>query len=383
MHKDGLSSCHVVICDDSITNVMILAKVLESEGIGQVHSLTDPRKVIPLIKEKKGDIDLLILDIEMPFMNGLQVMKALQEEFPSRDALFPILIITGSEDKEVRYEALLGGASDFIAKPIDQTEVVLRVRNMLRFHHALKSQTEHAARLEAEVEKRTQELNHANDLLIQLLALAGELRDNETGKHVARVGRYSRIIADGVGLPPEIGFMIEKAAPLHDLGKIGIPDSILHKKDLLDAEERAVMNTHTEIGLKLLGEFSHDSMMLQLASSIALNHHERWDGNGYPRGMRGESIPIEGRIVAISDVLDALATRRPYKEPWPLEKAIAFFEENSGKQFDPMLVKVLIANLDKIRAVMEELRDEEDSGSEASTGLAGLTGGKDPSHLPS
>jgi putative two-component system response regulator len=364
MKTDNFSSCNVVICDDSITNVMILAKVLENEGIRNVHSFTDPRKVLPFIRECNAAIDLLVLDIEMPFMSGFEVMNAIHAELSGRDVLFPILIITGSDDKDVRYEALLSGASDFITKPIDQTEVVLRVKNMLRFHRALKAQTNIAAQLEIDVEKRTNELNKANDLLIQLLALAGEMRDNETGRHVARVGRFSRIVAEGAGLPAELCFMIEKASPLHDLGKIGIPDSILHKNGRLDEDERKLMNSHTEMGLKLLGEYGQDSMLLQLASSIALNHHERWDGGGYPRGMRGESIPIEGRIVAIADVFDALTTLRPYKEPWPIEKVVAFFEENAGKQFDPTLVKVLVANLEKFVATMVELRDGEGGASQ-------------------
>lgn len=358
MDIHDLSNSSIAICDDSITNVMILSKLVESEGIKNIHSFTDPRKVVPFLKEREGDIDLLILDIEMPHMTGFDVMNAITAEFPGQRN-FPILVITGLRDKEVRTHALTVGANDFIGKPFDQLEVVLRVRNLLGVQRALRIQTQLAEQLEREVVKRTDELNKANDLLVYLLALAGEMRDNETGRHVARVGRYSRILAEGIGLPPELCFLIEKAAPLHDIGKIGIPDSILHKNGRLDEAERELMNSHTTKGLQLLGEYGHDSMLIQMAASIALNHHERWDGTGYPKGMMGESIPVEGRIVAIADVFDALTTRRPYKEPWPLEKTSAFLRENAGKHFDPAVVDIFTAHIEQFARVMHELSDPE------------------------
>ena len=358
MNLHDLSNSSIAICDDSITNVMILSKLLENEGIKNIHSFTDPRKVVLFLKERKGDIDLLILDIEMPHMTGFDVMDAIAAEFPSQRH-FPVLVITGLLDKEVRTHALTAGANDFIGKPFDQLEVVLRVRNLLGVQRALRIQTQLAEQLEREVVKRTDELNKANDLLVYLLALAGEMRDNETGRHVARVGRYSRILAEGIGLPPELCFLIEKAAPLHDIGKIGIPDSILHKNGRLDESERETMNSHTTKGLQLLGEYGHDSMLIQMAASIALNHHERWDGTGYPKGMMGESIPVEGRIVAIADVFDALTPRRPYKEPWPLEKTSAFLRENAGKHFDPAVVDIFTAHIEQFAQVMHELSDPE------------------------
>lgn len=360
MDIHDLSNSSIAICDDSITNVMILSKLVENEGIKNIHSFTDPRKVIPFLKERKGDIDLLILDIEMPHMTGFDVMSAIAAEFPSQRP-FPVLVITGLQDKKVRTHALTAGANDFIEKPFDQLEVVLRVRNLLGVQRALRIQTQLAEQLEREVVKRTGELNKANDLLVYLLALAGEMRDNETGRHVARVGRYSRILAEGFGLPPELCFLIEKAAPLHDIGKIGIPDSILHKNGRLDESEREIMNSHTTKGLQLLGEYGHDSMLIQMAASIALNHHERWDGTGYPKGMMGESIPVEGRIVAIADVFDALTTRRPYKEPWPLEKTSAFLRENAGKHFDPAVIDIFTAHMEQFARVMHELSDPEET----------------------
>ena len=222
MNGYDISGATVAVCDDSITNVMILSKLIESEGVKQVHSFTDPRKIVPFLREEGHNLDLLILDIEMPHMNGFDVMAAIDEALPGART-FAILIITGLQDRDVRTKALKAGANDFLDKPFDQLEVVLRARNLLSAQLALKSQTELAHRLEKEVEKRTEELDRANDLLVYLLALAGEMRDNETGQHVTRVSRYSRILAEGLGLPPELCFIIEKAAPLHDVGKIGVP----------------------------------------------------------------------------------------------------------------------------------------------------------------
>lgn len=355
MHQlSDIADARVVICDDSITNVMILAKLVETEGVKEVYQFTDPRKLLDHLDRHARDTDLLILDIEMPHLSGFQVMRHLREQQRGA-AVFPILVITGLQDKETRHQALLDGANDFLSKPIDQTEVVLRVRNLLRVQRALRLREELAQRMELEVERRTRELNQAVDTLVNRLALAGEMRDNETGLHVARVGRYSRLLAEGLGLPPELCFMLEKTAPLHDLGKIGIPDSILHKQGRLDDTERRIMDTHTLKGAELLGE--HDSMLIQMAASIARSHHEKWDGSGYPSGLKGESIPIEGRIVAVSDVFDALTSSRPYKDAWPLEQAVAFLEERSGHHFDPSVVRVFVERLDDMVAVMESMRD--------------------------
>jgi len=342
----------VLICDDSITNVLVLSKLLESEGFDKVTTLTEPEKVA--FELETGDYDLLMLDIEMPAMNGFDVMSQLKDH-KVVDEYFPILILTGRQDNETRMQALEGGAADFISKPFDQAEVILRVRNILRVRAAYKASLNHAKELEHEVEKRTRELSEATNILIQRLAKAGELRDNETGRHVLRVGQYARVLSEAFGLPPDISFMIEKAAPLHDLGKIGIPDNILLKKGQLDDAEREIMNTHVQIGADLLNE--HESLLVKMASSIALNHHERWDGTGYPAGISGESIPIEGRITAICDVFDALTTVRPYKDAWSIEDAVAELENSSGSHFDPALVRLFMDNLEQIIAIRETYSD--------------------------
>ncbi len=342
----------VLICDDSIANVMLLSSLLEDEGLAQSKWLTDPKKVAEEIV--KDDYDLLLLDIEMPHMTGIEVLQQLRRE-NLVDEFFPVLILTGRQDVETRHQALEAGAADYVNKPFDQVEVILRVRHLLNVRAAYKGQANLARRLESMVQERTAELSKATDVLVQRLAMAGELRDNETGNHVVRVGRFARILAEACGLPQDICFMIERAAPLHDLGKIGIPDSILLKKGKLDPEERKVMDTHAEIGAQLLEE--HESALVSMAGSIALSHHERWDGTGYPKGLSGESIPIEGRITAVCDVFDALTTKRPYKPAWNLEETLEEIHKSAGSHLDPHLVQVFEDNLDKVLHVMRELSD--------------------------
>jgi len=249
----------------------------------------------------------------------------------------------------------VSGANDFLNKPFDQIEVVLRVQNLLKIRKSYIFHEKNTQLLELKVQQRTFELNQSIQSLLHGLAVAGELKDNETGKHVVRVGQYSKIIAEGIGLPQNLVEMIELTAPLHDVGKIGIPDKILLKPGRLDDEERDIMNQHTTHALSLIG--SHDSPLIQMAKSIALSHHEKWDGSGYPKQLIGESIPIEGRITAIADVFDALTTIRPYKKAWPLDEAINYIKDQSGIHFDPSLVKAFIENISAIVKVKENLAD--------------------------
>jgi len=353
---DDISRSKILICDDSVTNVLLLKALLESEGYSSVNSLTDPTQVLPTLEE--SDYDLLLLDIEMPLMDGFEVMKQI-ENSASIKKMFPILVITGSQKKEVRNRALALGAQDFINKPIDQVETVLRVQNILKVYSAYRVQENTVEQLEKLVQARTQELSEANTFLIERLAMAAELRDKETGKHVLRVGQYARLLAEASGLTSELCFLIEKASPLHDVGKIGIPDAILLKPGPLDKEERKTMNSHAEMGAKLLR--SHSSMLVSMAASIALSHHERWDGTGYPTGLMGESIPIEGRITAIADVFDALTTIRPYKVAWEVENALDYLRDNSGTHFDPTLVRLFEENMDKVLEIKRNYVDEENN----------------------
>ena len=209
--------------------------------------------------------------------------------------------------------------------------------------------------LEKNVFERTKDLNVATDVLIEKLALAAELRDTDTGKHVLRVGKYAELLAKLYGLPDEIAFLIRKAAPLHDVGKIGIPDSILLKPGKLDDSQRELMKKHTVLGAKMLGD--HPSLLIQMAKSIALSHHEKWDGTGYPNALKGESIPIEGRITAISDVFDALYCERPYKKAWPIKEIIDFITKEAGGSFDPLLVDVFLNNQNEFVEIQQQHSD--------------------------
>ena len=271
---DDIFQSNILICDDSVSNVMMLRALLVSEGFNNVTGITDPEQVLPMLKD--SDFDLLVLDIEMPVLDGFKVMEAIKKSTLINRP--PILIVTGSQKVEIRNRALQSGAQDFIHKPIDEVEAVLRVGNLLRAHTAYKSKMHTVSLLEKKIEARTAELSEANQFLIKSMAQIAEFRDKDTGKHVLRVGCYARVLAEIYGLVPEICYLIEKAAPLHDLGKIAIPDSILLKSGPLDEEERKIMDGHSKIGADILS--SRNSMLVSMASTIALSHHERWDGTG-------------------------------------------------------------------------------------------------------
>ncbi len=345
------SSDTILVCDDSLTNCMILSALVQDNFSAKVLSITDPRLVMDKLKSE--DISVLFLDIEMPYLSGLEVIESVREVYDI-DQL-PILIISGKEGPEICNSALSRGANDFISKPFNEEEVILRTRNILKSYRHFQVLTMMNEKLEDLVEMRTKELEDANDSLIHCLAKAGELRDDNTGQHIIRVGEYSRIIAQGLGLPKSIVTMIAKAAPLHDIGKIGIPDSILLKPGRLTDEERVQMNTHSMQGFSLLE--ANNSNVIDVARSIIATHHEKWDGSGYPNNLSGESIPVEGRIVAVADVFDALTTERPYKEAWSVEAAIELLQKESGKAFEPRLVEVFIENLPQVLDIKQKYSD--------------------------
>jgi putative two-component system response regulator len=274
----------------------------------------------------------------MPYLDGFEVMNQLRARVPL-GIFLPILVLTADITPETKRKALDEGATDFLTKPFDQTEVVLRIRNLLRtrvLHLQLQDQNH---LLEQKVRERTIELEETQIEILERLALAAEYRDDDTGEHTKRVGQMSAQIAQALGLSNAEVELIRRAAPLHDVGKIAIPDSILLKPGKLTPEEFELMKTHTTVGAKMLsgGRFP----LLQRAEEIALTHHERWDGTGYA-GLKGESIPIAGRIVAVADVFDALTSARPYKEAWPRAKAIEEVQRQSGRQFDQSVVEAFL-----------------------------------------
>jgi putative two-component system response regulator len=320
----------ILIVDDEAANVDLLRRVLERAGFSRIDSTCDPREASDLFVRHQPD--LILLDLHMPHMDGLAVMDNLNQ---LADASYlPILMLTGDMTPEARREALSRGAKDFVNKPFHSDEVLLRIRTLLetRFLY-LQIQSQNQV-LEAKVAERTLELESAQIEIIERLARAAEFRDDNTGQHTERVGQMAAVIAREIGLPDTQVSLIRRAAPLHDVGKIGIPDSILLKLGKLTDDEFTLVKTHTTIGARILSgsRFS----LLQLAEEIAFTHHESWDGNGY-EGMMRESIPLAGRIVAVADVFDALTQKRPYKAAWPITDAIAEIDRQRGRQFDPTI----------------------------------------------
>ena len=325
----------ILIIDDERSNVEILQRLLERAGFGRVESTTDPREAADLYVKYRPD--LILLDLHMPEMSGLAVMDQLNEI--AEASYLPILMMTGDMTPEARQEALTRGAKDFISKPYHTDEVLLRIRTLLetRFlYFQVQSQNQI---LEAKVRERTRELEAAQVEIIERLARAAEFRDDNTGQHTERVGQMAALLARQLGLPDPQVSLIRRAAPLHDVGKIGIPDSVLLKLGKLTLEEFALVKTHTTIGARILSGSRFG--VLRLAEEIAFSHHERWDGEGYI-GISAGQIPMAGRIVAVADVFDALTQKRPYKAAWPVAEAIAEIKRQRAHQFDPEIVDAFL-----------------------------------------
>lgn len=326
-----IKEARILIVDDELANVRLLEFILEDAGYTQVQSTMDSNEVLSLFRESPPD--LLALDLTMPHPDGFEVMQLLKPHL-AEEGYFPILILTADITPEFKLRALAEGGKDFVTKPFNAGEVLLRIENLLqaRLRHVI---------LGDAVRERTRELEVSQLETLQRLALAAEYRDDDTGLHTKRVGTNAACIARAMGLPGAQVDLLLLAAPLHDVGKIGITDAILLKPGKLTDEEFATMKEHTSIGGKMLSGSS--SPWLQLAEEIALTHHERWDGKGYPCGLRGEAISLPGRIVAVADVFDALTHERPYKKAWPEAEAIAEIERQSGSQFDPRVVAAFLA----------------------------------------
>ncbi len=341
MDDSQLKNAKFLLVDDEQYNLELLETILENAGYQQLRSTTDPRRVLPLFIDYKPDI--LLLDFRMPDMTGLEVIRQVVPRLPD-GSFFPILVITGELAPEVKHDVLKEGAKDFLSKPIDKTEVLLRVRNLLttRFlYHQLENQNE---QLEVTVRRRTQELELAQEEIVDRLGRAAEYRDDETGQHTKRIGRSAAMVAEILGWAPAQVELMRRAAPLHDIGKISIPDRILLKPSRLTEEEFEQMKKHVTIGSKTLT--GSRSPLLQLAETIALTHHERWDGSGYLK-LTKQEIPMAGRIVTVTDVFDALTHKRPYKEAWPIDRSREEMSARSGRHFDPQVLEAFFRVLDR------------------------------------
>lgn len=355
----ALQFAKILIVDDEEANVRLLERTLQRWGYTNLVSTTDAREALGLFQQHRPD--LVLLDLMMPYVDGFTIMDSIKTSLPA-GVFMPILVLTADANPQVKRRALSAGAKDFLTKPFDQTELLLRIMNMLetRFLHIELANQNQV--LEQKVAERTRDLAASQIEILERLARAAEYRDDDTGQHTHRVGDISSMIARAMGLPPRRVELIRRAAPLHDVGKIGVPDNILLKPGRLTPEEFEIIKPHTTIGAALLS--GGHSEMVKIAESIALTHHERWDGSGYPVGLKGEDIPIEGRIVSIADVFDALSHDRPYKKAWPVEEAIAEIERNSGRQFDPQVVVAFLSlwqngTLTQAEKVMASPLDEE------------------------
>ena len=316
----------LLLVDDEPTNLQVLRHVLQADY--RLLFATDGARALQVAREQRPD--LVLLDIMMPNMDGYAVCCALKAD--AATASIPVIFITALNDSQDETAGFDVGAVDYLTKPVSPPVVRARVRTHLSL-------------------VRMEELRETRLQIVQRLGRAAEYKDNETGLHVIRMSHFSQLLALAAGCSPAWAEDLLNAAPMHDVGKIGIPDAVLRKPGPLDADEWATMRRHPEIGAEIIGE--HPSGVLQLAREIALAHHEKWDGSGYPRGLAGEAIPLSARIVAIADVFDALTTRRPYKEPWPVQEAMNHIAAQAGKHFDPALVALfapLLPQLLEIRA---------------------------------
>lgn len=334
---ERLRGSRILCVDDAEANCLVLESILDDIGYRNVVTLSDPYRAVDTCEA--FDPDLLLLDLHMPGMSGLDVIAAVRGRKTS--TYLPILMLTADISSEAKVRALSTGANDFLTKPFDRIEVELRIRNLLHTRHLHLELANHNAVLEQKVAIRTQELQAVKLEILERLASAAEYRDDQTGRHTQRVGRTSALIANALGLPAKEVEAIRRAAPLHDVGKIGIPDAILLKSGPLSPAEMELMKRHTSIGARILSKSHSDT--LQLAEQIAATHHERWDGTGYGSKLSGDQIPVCGRILAVADVFDALTHQRPYKEAWPVDAAVEEIRSQRGRQFDPQVVDAFLS----------------------------------------
>lgn len=332
----------ILVVDDVPENIAVLAGILR--GLYRVIIATNGADALALANQ--NTVDLILLDVMMPDLSGYEVCQRLKSNMVTRD--IPVIFVTSLGDQCDEARGLELGAVDYLQKPCHADIVRLRVKIHLENHNQNLA-------LERRVSERTLELENSRKEVVRRLGRAAEYRDNETGMHVIRMSKVSRLIALAAGISAKQADLLLDAAPMHDVGKIGIPDHILLKPGGLDSQEWDLMRTHSQIGADIIGD--HDSDLLRLARSVALTHHEKWDGSGYPQGLAGEAIPIEGRIVAIADVFDALTSDRPYKKAWSTHQAIEYMKSQSGIGFDSRLLECFLSILPEVEQVRARFSD--------------------------
>ena len=344
----------IAIVDDNPVNLKLMESLVKRAN-PEYKSLTFQDSAEGLSWCLNNEVDLIIVDYMMPAPDGMEFIRRYRE--PAKNQDIPVLMITADHEKETRYAALEVGANDFLTKPIDNAEFRVRLRNMMSLRRSQKALADRAAWLAEKVAEATSEILDREHEMITRLSRAAEFRDPETGAHIHRMSNYSQLIAKQLGLPQVELEVILRAAPMHDVGKIAIPDNILLKPGKLDAAEWEIMKTHAEKGWEILR--GSRSSLLDVAAEIAYSHHEKFDGSGYPRGLVGENIPLYGRIVAVADVFDALTTERPYKKAWAIEDAMDFLFSNAGTHFDPLCVAAFIARIQEALVIRASFQDIE------------------------
>jgi len=344
-------TARILIVDDEPVNLKLLNKMLSAQGYGDLVLVQDSRQVVDVYQQQRTD--LILLDINMPHLDGFAVMEQLN--LLNDPLLPPVVILTAQHSQDFLLRALNGGARDFITKPFDRNELLARVRNMLDAQLAHRMVYEQKDVLDDMVRARTDELRSTRLQVVQRLGRAAEYRDNETGNHILRMSHISALLAKAVGWNEADCELMLHASPMHDIGKIGIPDHILLKPGSFEPEEWEIMKTHALIGANILE--GDDSDLMRCAREIALSHHEKWDGSGYPYGLSGEAIPLAGRIAALADVFDALTSERPYKKAWTIEASLDLIKKNSGSHFDPGLVAAFLENLPEIFAIRDRFSE--------------------------
>ena len=343
-----LSEATILIVDDNKSNTLILENVLQSNGLLKTIALNNSSDFFQVFSECCPD--LVLLDIIMPRLDGFEILEWMQ----SRNYIMstPVVVITALLDSNSIQRALNLGAKDFLVKPYNKLELIARVKNLLQLRKLYKEMIRNNLMLEEIVREKTAEVKDMQIEIIDRLMHAAEFRDQETGEHTCRISKYVYRICLNIGLSEQDAELISIASKLHDIGKIGIPDQILLKPGRLDVFEMDIMKEHAEKGARILS--GSQCSVISVAEQIARSHHERWDGSGYPYGLIGNDIPLPGRITAVADVFDALLSARPYKKEWTFDDAINYISVQSGKHFDPDVVKALLEDIDTIRKIATE-----------------------------